>query len=96
VIPLAIVDITGFASRRIDVPNGGVNPGYDSGGTRLGRRAAVAARPMRSYNTLERELVELEPRDVGTIGIYVCGATVQSEPHLGHRRSAVVFDVIRR
>jgi len=51
---------------------------------------------MRIYNTLGREFVELEPRDPGKIGMYVCGATVQSEPHLGHGRSAVVFDVIRR
>jgi cysteinyl-tRNA synthetase len=51
---------------------------------------------MRIYNTLGRELVELEPRDAGKIGMYVCGATVQSEPHLGHGRSAVAFDVIRR
>lgn len=51
---------------------------------------------MRIYNTLGRELVELVPRDAGEIGMYVCGATVQSEPHLGHGRSAVAFDVIRR
>ena len=51
---------------------------------------------MRIYNTLGREFVELEPRDPGRIGMYVCGATVQSEPHLGHGRSAVAFDVIRR
>jgi cysteinyl-tRNA synthetase len=51
---------------------------------------------MRIYNTLGREFVELEPRDAGKIGMYVCGATVQSDPHLGHGRSAVVFDVIRR
>ena len=51
---------------------------------------------MRIYNTLGREFVDLEPRDTGKIGMYVCGATVQSQPHLGHGRSAVVFDVIRR
>jgi len=51
---------------------------------------------MRIYNTLGHELVELETRDEGKIGMYVCGATVQSAPHLGHGRSAVVFDVIRR
>lgn len=51
---------------------------------------------MRIYNTLGREFVELEPRDAGKIGMYVCGATVQSQPHFGHGRSAVAFDVIRR
>ncbi|MEA2009983.1 MAG: cysteine--tRNA ligase, partial [Actinomycetota bacterium] len=51
---------------------------------------------MRLYNTLGREFAELQPRDEGKIGMYVCGATVQSAPHLGHGRSAVVFDVIRR
>ena len=65
-------------------------------GTRLGRGAAVASRQMRIYNTLGREFVEFESRDDGAIGMYVCGATVQSAPHLGHGRSAVAFDVIRR
>lgn len=51
---------------------------------------------MKIYNTLGRKFVELKPRDPGKIGMYVCGATVQSEPHLGHGRSAVVFDVVRR
>jgi cysteinyl-tRNA synthetase len=48
------------------------------------------------YSTLHRELVDLVPASPGEIGIYVCGATVQSEPHVGHGRYAVVFDVIRR
>ena len=51
---------------------------------------------MRVHSTLHRGLVELEPASPGEVGIYVCGATVQSEPHVGHGRYAVVFDVIRR
>src|SRR5688572_4317790 len=47
-------------------------------------------------STLHRGLVELVPADPGSVGMYVCGATVQSEPHVGHGRYAVVFDMIRR
>jgi cysteinyl-tRNA synthetase len=48
------------------------------------------------YNTLGRRLEPLRPLQPGKIGMYVCGATVQSEPHLGHGRFAVAFDVIHR
>jgi len=48
------------------------------------------------YNTMGRALVDFVPRDEGKVGIYVCGPTVQSEPHVGHGRYAVAFDVIRR
>ncbi|MDX1469372.1 MAG: cysteine--tRNA ligase, partial [Acidimicrobiia bacterium] len=48
------------------------------------------------YSTLHRALVPLETRDEGRVAIYVCGPTVQSEPHVGHGRYAVAFDVIRR
>ncbi len=51
---------------------------------------------MRIFNTLGRALQDFEPRDAGKVGMYVCGATVQSRPHVGHGRYAVVFDVVRR
>ena len=58
--------------------------------------AGTISEPMQIYNTLGRELVEFVPRDQGAVSMYVCGATVQARPHLGHGRYAVVFDVIRR
>jgi len=51
---------------------------------------------MQVHSTLHRAIVELVPRQPGEVSIYVCGATVQSEPHVGHGRYAVVFDMIRR
>ncbi|HEU4895219.1 MAG TPA: cysteine--tRNA ligase, partial [Acidimicrobiia bacterium] len=51
---------------------------------------------LRVYNTMGRRLVDFVPRAEGEVGIYVCGPTVQSEPHVGHGRYAVAFDVIRR
>jgi cysteinyl-tRNA synthetase len=51
---------------------------------------------LRIFNTLNRELAEVIPLDPPTVGMYVCGPTVQSAPHVGHGRSAVVFDVVRR
>jgi cysteinyl-tRNA synthetase len=51
---------------------------------------------MQVHSTLHRAVVELVPRQPGEVSIYVCGATVQSEPHVGHGRYAVVFDMIRR
>ena len=51
---------------------------------------------MRLYDTRRREVVDLVPRVDGRIGMYVCGPTVQSSPHVGHLRSALVYDLWRR
>ena len=51
---------------------------------------------MQIFNTLGRTLQDFASRTPGRVGMYVCGATVQAKPHLGHGRYAVVFDVVRR
>jgi len=48
------------------------------------------------YDTTTREVGEFTPIKSGEVSIYVCGATVQAAPHIGHIRSAVNFDVLRR
>ena len=51
---------------------------------------------LRLYDTAARGVRDFVPLEEGKAGIYVCGLTVQSEPHVGHVRSAVNFDVLRR
>jgi cysteinyl-tRNA synthetase len=51
---------------------------------------------LRLYDTATRAVRDFVPLEEGKAGIYVCGLTVQSEPHVGHVRSAVNFDVLRR
>lgn len=51
---------------------------------------------LRLYDTLTRSVSDFEPIKKDEVGIYVCGATVQGSPHIGHLRSGVVFDVLRR
>ena len=48
------------------------------------------------YNTLTRQKEELAPRDPGKVAMYVCGVTPYAPAHVGHGRSAVAFDVVRR
>ena len=48
------------------------------------------------YDTATREVSEFKPLVAGQVSIYVCGATVQAAPHIGHVRSAVNFDILRR
>ncbi|NPA94696.1 MAG: cysteine--tRNA ligase [Thermodesulfobacteria bacterium] len=51
---------------------------------------------LRIYNTLTRKKQDFVPIEKGRIGIYVCGITAYDRCHIGHARSAVVFDVIVR
>ena len=53
-------------------------------------------RVLRLYDTQTREVRDFVPLEEGKAGLYVCGLTVQSEPHVGHVRSAVNFDVLQR
>jgi cysteinyl-tRNA synthetase len=51
---------------------------------------------VRIRDSLLRDTVELTTRDPGRLAMYVCGPTVYDVPHVGHARTAVVFDVVRR
>lgn len=51
---------------------------------------------MRIYNTLTKKKEEFVPLTSGEVGMYVCGITAYDISHLGHARSAIVFDVIKR
>ena len=48
------------------------------------------------YDTLTRTTTPFSPVAAGKASIYVCGATVQAAPHIGHVRSGVNFDILRR
>ena len=51
---------------------------------------------LRIFNTMTRKKEELVPLTPGEVGIYSCGVTVYDLSHVGHARSAMVFDVIVR
>ncbi len=51
---------------------------------------------MRLYNTATRRKETFRPLEDGRVGMYVCGVTVYDLCHIGHARSAVVFDVLAR
>ena len=48
------------------------------------------------YNTLNRKKEVFEPLHAPHVGMYVCGPTVYGDPHLGHARPAITFDLLYR
>ena len=48
------------------------------------------------YNTLHRQKERFEPLHAPHVGMYVCGPTVYGDPHLGHARPAITFDILFR
>ena len=51
---------------------------------------------IRLFDSKEQALRDFSPLTPGRVGMYVCGPTVQSSPHVGHLRSALVYDQLRR
>ncbi|MEV6924041.1 cysteine--tRNA ligase [Dactylosporangium sp. NPDC051485] len=51
---------------------------------------------LRLYDTATRSVRDFVPMTPGQVGIYLCGLTVQAGPHIGHLRSGVNYDVLRR
>ena len=50
----------------------------------------------RLFDTQSSEIVEIVPSTEGKFSMYVCGPTVYDEPHLGHGRFTLVYDILRR
>ncbi len=51
---------------------------------------------LRLYDTATRSVRDFVPKTPGHVGVYLCGLTVQGEPHIGHLRGGVNYDVLRR
>ncbi|GIJ66558.1 cysteine--tRNA ligase [Virgisporangium ochraceum] len=51
---------------------------------------------LRLYDTATRSVRDFTPREPGKVSVYLCGVTVQAGPHIGHLRSGVNYDVLRR
>ncbi|MBQ5836501.1 MAG: cysteine--tRNA ligase, partial [Alistipes sp.] len=56
----------------------------------------MATPKLNLYNTLTRRKEEFKPLNESRVGMYVCGPTVYGDPHLGHTRPAITFDLLFR
>jgi cysteinyl-tRNA synthetase len=56
----------------------------------------VPAKEIKFYDTLQGEKVLFQPREANNVYMYVCGLTPSNYPHIGHARTAVIFDIIQR
>ena len=56
----------------------------------------TAVNSLKLYDTATRSVREFQPLKKGHVSMYVCGATVQAAPHVGHIKSGVNFDILRR
>ena len=52
--------------------------------------------PMLAVYLVKKEKREFKPQIEGKVSLYVCGPTVYDDAHLGHARSAIVFDLLHR
>lgn len=52
--------------------------------------------PIRVYNSLTKKKENFKPINPPNVGLYVCGPTVYGDPHIGHARAGITFDVIYR
>ena len=64
--------------------------------TLVSAQVAKAAAGLKLYDTASHAVSTFTPIKPGEVGMYVCGATVQSSPHIGHIRATVAFDIVRR
>ena len=51
---------------------------------------------LKIYDSIKKEKVDFSPINPPKVRLYVCGPTVYDDSHLGHARSAIVFDLLRR
>lgn len=73
-----------------------VDPAYRVSEGPTPQKVSKQAATLRVYNTESHTTSAFHPLTPGQVRMYVCGATVQSAPHIGHMRAAVAFDVVRR